>query len=96
MRPGVESVSSTYPNSATAKRGATPAKAAATKSRAAPVESTAAESAAAAMKAATMASATPEAATSAAMTAAWPCRGGIIRRHEEQRAKSQRKERDEP
>lgn len=78
----------------------TTAETAAPKSCAATAEATAVESAspktsATAMKTATMATAAPKTSAAAMPSAAGPCRGGVINRDEKQRAKNQRKERNE-
>lgn len=79
MRPAVESVPSTHPESAPAKRGATTAKTSAMEPAASKTASTAMEAAASA------AAAVPSASR----------RGGVISSDKEQRAENQRKERKE-
>lgn len=84
MRPAIESVASTHPESATAKRGATTAKTSA-------MEPAASKAASAAMEAATAAAKT----TASAAVPSASCQGGVMSRDTEQRAKNQRKERNE-
>lgn len=84
MRPGVKSTPSTHPHSAATKSCATTAEATA-------MESTSSETTATTVKAATAAAKT----SSAVPSTARPCRSCVISRDEKQRAKSQRKERDE-
>ncbi len=84
MRPAVESVPSTHPESATAKRGTTTAKTSAMKPAASKTASTAMEAATASAKT-----------TASAAVPSASCRGGVISCDKEQRTKNQRKERNE-